>query len=212
MLLPPTHIPNRREDRSGSPLARFHRAGIDMNAARTDGVRDPGLLMTLLSKSTGKIPIILTRSLTERFGILFRGGASVQGSGLTSLGQEFPRPVPVFRFRISRDAFGPGSPLQLPLADAPGNSAAIPIASGRWRSLRAPLAPGAAGLVHVNRVPAVTTDRAGSCAASYTGSANGPKSDAGKSDGLYSSFCDSRSWQIRACARQPAATTGLLAA
>ena len=47
---------------------------------RTLRVLDPDLLMTLLQKTTGKIPIILTRPLTERFGLLFRGGASVQGS------------------------------------------------------------------------------------------------------------------------------------
>ena len=88
------------------------------------------------------IPAAMTRSLAERFGPLFRGGEDVQGSGLASLGLEFPGLVPVLRLRILRDAFGPRSPLQLPVADAPGNSAAIAIASVRWRSLRAPLAPG----------------------------------------------------------------------
>ena len=38
------------------------------------------------------------------------------------------------------DAFGPGYPLQSPVAPLPAISASIPIASSRWRSLRAALA------------------------------------------------------------------------
>ena len=126
----------------GISLARFRRAGTAVDTVRTLRVLDPGLLMTLLSESVGIFLIVETRPLTDRFGLPFRGGASVQGSGLASLGLEFPGLVPVLRLRSIGDAFGPRSPLQLPLADAPGNSAAIAIASGRWRSLRAPLAPG----------------------------------------------------------------------
>ena len=86
--------------------------------------------------------IILTGSLTDRFGPHFLGEEGVHESRLTSLGLNLPRPVPACRLGESSAAFGPRSPLQLPVAGAPGNSAAIASASVRWRSLRAPLAPG----------------------------------------------------------------------
>ena len=57
------------------------------------------------------------------------------------------------RHGIHGDAFGPGYPLQSPVAALPAISASIPIASSRWRSLRAALARKAATSAHRLQTP-----------------------------------------------------------
>ena len=60
---------------------------------------------------------------------------SCGGAGQADLGLKLARLMPVWRLRSLGDAFGPGSPLQLPLADAPGNFRCDPY---RLRSLALP--------------------------------------------------------------------------
>ena len=67
------------------------------------------------------------------------------------------------RHGIHGDAFGPGYPLQSPVAALPAISASIPIASSRWRSLRATLARKAATSAHRSGGRAKHNRRRGRC-------------------------------------------------
>ena len=126
-------------------------------------------------------------------------------SMLAVFGPKLRRLSPGWRLRMFGDAFGPGSPLQSPLADAPGNFRCDPY---RLRSLALPARC---------RLPPMP--RAGCMnAGTRPGRANRPGESGAQHDRrtwrLMSqlSRCDFQAWQIRDSPRQGTAATGLLAA
>ena len=113
-----------------------------------------------------------------------RSDPSCGGAGWEDSGLKPGRPSPGWLARISGDAFGPGSPLQSPLAGAPGNFRCDPY---RLRSLALPArsaCPGKAGTQKRRRTWPLMS---------------------------YLSLREFQSWQIRVCPRQGTAATGLLA-
>ena len=77
-----------------------------------------------------------------------RSGMGVRGPRRSGQVGERQMGLLACRHGIHGDAFGPGYPLQSPVAALPAISASIPIASSRWRSLRATLARKAAMSAH----------------------------------------------------------------